>query len=184
MHTDSAEWENRWIDLAQSGDMDAMQRLLEMHMPLIGMLSSRLQASYMDKETLLQAGRIGLMEAARHYQPEMNVKLITYAVPWILGEMKKALRREAIRGVSLEGMTESEDRRPVQMLCSREGIDITSVDLRMALEKLSKDLRLIVCLRYFRDKTQKETALLLGKSQAQISRMERQALDALYKHLA
>jgi len=184
MRIEEGERELKRIDRARSGDAEAMQELIEMHLPLIGVLASRLRVSYMEKEVFIQAGCIGLMQAVRHYRRGMDAKLITYAVPWILGEMKKALRRESASGISLEGMTESEEHRPIKMLCSREGVDIAGVDLRMALEKLSDDLRLVVCLRYFRDKTQKETAQLLSKSQAQISRMERQALDALHAYLA
>ena len=151
---------------------------------MIVMLSTRVYTPYIERDVLIQAGCIGLMQAVKHYQQEMDVKLITYAVPWILGEMKKALRREAASGISLEGMTESEERRSISMLCGCEGVDLSWVDLRMALEKLSDELRLVICLRYFRDKTQKETAVLLQKSQTQISRLERQALDELHGYLA
>ena len=184
MRIDGIEMESKWIHLAQKGDADALQALLEMHRPLIGMLSLRVCTPYIERDVLMQAGCIGLMQAVKHYRQEMEVKLITYAVPWMLGEMKKALRREAASSISLEGITESEERRPVSVLCGCEGVDLSFVDLRMALEKLSEDLRLVVCLRYFRDKTQKETAMLLQKSQTQISRLERRALDELHGYLA
>ena len=184
MHIDGIEMESKWIYLAQNGDERALQALLEMHRPLIGMLSTRVYTPYIERDVLIQAGCIGLMQAVQHYRQEMDVKLITYAVPWILGEMKKALRREAASGISLEGITESEERNPACVLSGCEGVDLSFVDLRMALEKLSDELRLVICLRYFRDKTQKETAVLLQKSQTQISRMERQALDKLHGYLA
>jgi len=184
MRIDEDDRETKWINLAKNGDAEAMQALIEMHLPLIRTLSSRLRVSYIEKEVLIQAGSIGLMQAIKHYSYGMETKLTTYAVPWILGEMKKALRREAAVSFSLDGMTESDQRKPIEARCGCEGIDITRIDLRMALEKLSDELRLVVCLRYFRDKTQKETALLLKKSQTQISRMERQALDRLHAYLA
>lgn len=184
MRIDESDMESKWIHLAQSGDPEAIQALIEMHRPLIGMLSLRVYTPYIERDVLIQAGCIGLMQAVMHYRQEMDVKLITYAVPWILGEMKKALRREAASGISLEGMTESEERRSISMLCGCEDVDLSFVDLRMALEKLGEELRLVICLRYFRDKTQKETAVLLQKSQTQISRMERRALDELHGYLA
>jgi len=184
MRIEEVETEGKRINLANSGDMRAMQELIEMHMPLIRVLASRLHARYIEKEVFIQAGIIGLMQAIRHYRHGMNVKLITYAIPWILGEMKKALHHEASNGISLEGIAETPERSTAAVLHGCEGVDIAGVDLRMALERLSDDLRMVVCLRYLRDKTQKETALLLKKSQAQISRMERQALDALHVYLS
>ena len=184
MRIEEAELESKKISLARDGNMEAMWELIERHLPLINVLASRLHAPYMEKEALIQAGTIGFMQAVKRYRPETDTKLITYAVPWILGEMKKAIRKEATSIYSLEGMTESEEISQRKALCRCEGVDLTAVDLRMALEKLNDDLKLVICLRYFRDKTQKETALLLRKSQSQICRMERQALDVLHTHLA
>jgi len=184
MHTDQMDSEARWIELAQSGDADAMKDLLVRHFPLITALAARMRADYIDKEVFVQAGSIGLMLAVRHYQSGRDVKLTTYAVPWILGEMKRALRKEATCCVSLEGEAHTPEGSLLEKLRGSDDIDMTGIDLRIALEKLSDELHLVICLRYFRDKTQKETALLLKKSQAQISRMERAALDALLVHLA
>jgi len=97
MRIDEDDRETKWINLAKNGDAEAMQALIEMHLPLIRTLSSRLRVSYIEKEVLIQAGSIGLMQAIKHYSYGMETKLTTYAVPWILGEMKKALRREADR---------------------------------------------------------------------------------------
>jgi len=176
--------ESEQIALAQQGDMEAMLALMDRHLPLIGALAARLQIPYMEKDALIQAGRIGLMQAVRHYACGRETKLTTYAVSWILGEMKRAIRREASFCISLNAETETGQRSLADTLMTDKGIDIDAVDLRMAVEKLSEELRMVVCLRYFRDKTQKETALLLKKSQTQISRMERQALDRLHAQLA
>ena len=59
------------------------------------------------------------------------------------------------------------------------GIDEERLALRMALDALPGEERRVILLRYFRDVTQQETARLLGKSQAQVSRIERRALAAL-----
>ena len=182
MHIDDAEMER--IVLAQQGDMQAMQALVDLHLPLIGALAARLRIPYMEKDALIQAGCMGFMQAVRRYACGRETKLTTYAVPWILGEMKRAIRRETSFCLSLDGEAESGEGSLLCTLSGSEGIDVTAVDLRMAHEKLTEDLRMVVCLRYFRDKTQKETALLLKKSQTQISRMERQALDHLHALLA
>ena len=52
-------------------------------------------------------------------------------------------------------------------------------DIRFAIDSLNQEEQKLVMLRFFRDKTQRETACLLCKSQAQISKMERRVLDHL-----
>lgn len=184
MRIDDLEKEKQLIKLAKQGDEEAMQALIALHLPLIRMLASRIHISYMDREVFVQAGSIGLIEAIKRYVCCREVKLITYAVPWILGEMKKAVRRETALGISLDGEVDMGEKSLANTIGIEDGIDLAAVDLRLAMEKLDEDLRMLICLRYFRDKTQKETAQLLKKSQAQISRMERQALDHLHALLA
>ena len=62
-------------------------------------------------------------------------------------------------------------------------MDDQKLDLRLALERLPLQQRTLIVLRYERDHTQKETAKIMGISQSQASRIERQALDALRKWL-
>ena len=52
-------------------------------------------------------------------------------------------------------------------------------DIRFAIDSMNQEEQKLIMLRFFRDKTQQETACLLNKSQAQISKMERRALDHL-----
>ena len=94
MRIDDLEKERQWIMQAKQGNEEAMQALIGLHLPLIRMLASRIHVSYMDTEIFVQAGSIGLIEAVKRYVCCREAKLITYAVPWILGEMKKAVRRE------------------------------------------------------------------------------------------
>ncbi len=63
-----------------------------LYMPLIRSLSKRFYCSALSAQDLCQAGYLGLIHAIRCYNPEMQAEFSTYAVPWILGEMKKALR--------------------------------------------------------------------------------------------
>lgn len=184
MRIDDREMENQWIALAKQGDAEALRALIALHLPLIRALASRIYVPYVEREVFIQAGSMGLMEAVKRYEQSRETKLITYAVPWILGEMKKAIRSESACCLSLDGESEADEPHLIDTLSAKEGIDLASVDLRVAIGKLDEDLRMLVCLRYFRDKTQKETALLLKKSQAQVSRMERQALDRLHALLA
>ena len=50
MHIDGIEMESKWIYLAQNGDEQALQALLEMHRPLIGMLSTRVYIPYIERD--------------------------------------------------------------------------------------------------------------------------------------
>lgn len=67
---------------------------------------------------------------------------------------------------------------------SDEDSGIERMDLRMALEQLPNAEKQIVFLRYFRDKTQKELAAQLGKSQSQVSKLENRALNRLRETLS
>ena len=111
---------------------------------------------------------------------------MTYAVPWILGEMKSALRQLARPAgvLSLEEERGEGGASLLDVLSAGEGIDLEHVNLRLALQQLDAEEQRILCLRYFRDRTQQETACLLGRSQAQVSRMENRALDRLRTLLA
>ncbi len=184
MHADPTE-ELRLAQLAQAGDAQAMEAILACHQGMIASLAMRLRpAAATQAEELRQAGSLGLMQAVLHYDAQRRVKLITYAVPWILGEMKRALRAQHSACLSLEEPIGERDCTLQDVLPGGDGVDVALVDLRLALSRLPKDEQTLICLRYFRDHSQKETACLLQKSQAQISRMERRALDALHALLA
>ena len=161
------------------------ERLLVQHEPLIRALASRVMCEYVSRDELIQAGRLGLILALQKYKPEYGVKLITYAVPWMIGEMRRCIRREYphAKVVSFEKETDGEGSSLLDVLQGSSGVSLTTIDLHLALEKLKREAQLVICLRYFRDYTQKETAALLKKSQSQISRIEREALDFLRAHM-
>ena len=169
---------------AQHGDGPARERLIEMHRGFIWLLARRFQCEWVNCEELVQAGHLGLMQALVHYDASRNTKLITYALPWILGEMRRAMRWKERSAYSLDEPLDGEYLTLYDVIEGEMGIDVDGVDLRLALGRLSREEQLLLCLRYFRDKTQKESAIILGKSQTQISRMERRALDSLHAMLS
>ena len=71
---------------AQAGDSDALAMLLRRHMPLVQALSRRFSYS----EDAFQQGCIGLLLAIRRYRSDSGFQFSTYAVPVILGEMRRA----------------------------------------------------------------------------------------------
>ena len=181
MSSERARDEPMLIALAQRGDKAAMGTLLARFQPLLWSLSRRIgSTAEIPWEELVQAGNLGLMQAVRRYDKAQNTRLTTYAVPWILGEMKRTLRGMQIRCLSLEEERGEESLSLMDRLQGAEGVDLERVDLRLAMQQLPQEAQTLICLRYFRDKTQAETAQLLHKSQAQVCRLERRALDQLH----
>lgn len=74
---------------AQAGDPNALAALVREHMPLVQSLSKRFSFC----EDAFQMGCMGLVQAIRRFKQEKNCRFSTYAVPWILGEMRRAFSR-------------------------------------------------------------------------------------------
>ena len=184
MNNEERNQANILIVAAQNGDAAAKAALVEKHRGIIWMLARRICCAWMNDEELVQAGYLGFMQALIHYDISRETKLITYALPWILGEMRRAIRWKEALVYSLDEPLDEEHATLYDVLGGEMDIDVDRVDLRLALGRLSQEEQLLLCLRYYRDKTQKESAIILGKSQTQISRMERRALDALHAMLS
>lgn len=172
--------EQDMIKAVQRGCNHAAERLLRMHRGMVYSLAGRLCCQHASLEELIQAGYLGFMRAIEHYDASQSTKLITYAVPWILGEMRRSLKQIESGTCSLDQPIDAEGLTLYDVLVGEKETNIQHIDLRMAMEKLSEEEQILICMRYYRDKTQHESAMLLGKSQAQISRLERRALDTLY----
>lgn len=74
------------FSIAQAGDPDALAALVRMHIPLVQALTRRF--SYC--EDAFQQGCIGLVTAIRKFREDWGLQFSTYAVPVILGEMRRA----------------------------------------------------------------------------------------------
>jgi len=168
-----------WILHAQQGDKQALEWVMRTHEKLIGSLARRFQCEWANIGELVQAGNVGLLMALRSYVPAKQTKLSTYAVPWILGEMRCSLRRIGTACYSLDEPG-PEDGRPLRdLLVAEDGVNLDHLDLHLALSRLTQEEQILLSLRYFRGKTQKESAVILKKSQAQISKMESRILCEL-----
>lgn len=179
MYSDTSIYINTVIKDNKQENTAKKEVIVRKHQPLIWSLAKRICCSWMSIEELVQAGNVGLLHAMRNYDSTKGTKLITYAVPWILGEMRKAMKASEYCACSLDERKGEEDRTICDALVGSTGVDIARVDLTLAFSKLSQETKLLLCLRYFQDKTQKETAVIMNKSQAQISRMESRALEDL-----
>ncbi len=176
------------------------------------------------------------MKAAHAFDENRGVRFSTYAVPVILGEIKRLFRdggavhvSRSLKELSLKAarvrddfaaaegreptVTELSDilgespelvaeavsagQAPVSLtIRTEDGVDeadipvpssedriLTAIALRNALETLDERDRRLIYLRYFRDKTQTETAAALGMTQVQVSRREKKLLAAMRTQL-
>jgi RNA polymerase sporulation-specific sigma factor len=71
---------------------DNIRTLIEQNIRLVYAAAKRF--SFADRDEIVQSGCLGLTEAARRYDPTRGIAFSTYAVPYILGEMKAFLRRD------------------------------------------------------------------------------------------
>lgn len=83
-----------------NNDKEARDILIEKNLPLVRSLVNRYKYSNYDKDDLFQIGCIGLINAIDKFDLSYNVQFSTYAVPLILGEIKKHFRDEGSIKVS------------------------------------------------------------------------------------
>lgn len=91
---------------AQSGDETARSGVYEANLGLVYMVLERFKNTNYDYEDLFQVGSIGLLKAIDKFDFSYQVRFSTYAVPMIIGEIKKFLRDDGIVKVQ-RGLKES-----------------------------------------------------------------------------
>lgn len=206
---------------------------IEGNLPLVHKLANRFRGRGVEYEELYAAGCVGLVKAVDRFEPERGLCFSTYAVPVILGEIRRLFRdggsvkisrslkelsvkaarvRDQLSangeprisdiaqalGVTPEEAAEAlcagippvsldqggEDGEPLSVpSASGEDALIDRLALRQCLSELSGEDREILMLRYFRRKTQSETAQILGMTQVMVSRRERKLLKELREQL-
>ena len=203
----------------------------------------RFSNSNENPDDLFQIGCIGLMKAIDNFNTELDVKFSTYAVPMIVGEIRRFLRDNNSIRVSRslkdtaykaiyakESLTRKNLKEPTIMEIAEEigvpkedivyaldaiqnpmslyepvytdGGDtlyvmaqvsdktnkeetwVQHLSLREAMKRLSERENEIISLRFFEGKTQMEVAEIIGISQAQVSRLEKNALKTMRAYLA
>ncbi len=223
------------IRAAQNGDEAALETLTKENAPLIRSVASRFRGRGTEDEDLFQLGAIGFIKAVRAFDLSRGLALSTYAVPMIMGEVRRHLRdsgmikvsrstRELAAKAAASARTLSEQAGgdvPLSAVADALGVPIEEIaaameavqipdslqrplgdgdgqlaDVLAAGEDMAEKatdrvtiLRLldtgneteknVILCRYFQDKTQSETAKLLGLSQVQVSRAEKRAIARL-----
>lgn len=88
------------IRQAKEGNQEARAQLVEENLGLIWSVVRRFQGRGCDPEDLFQIGSIGLLKCIDHFDLDRQVKFSTYAVPLIVGEIKRFLRDDGMVKVS------------------------------------------------------------------------------------
>ncbi len=230
---DSSEC-SKLLQEMKNGSKDAKDKLILANMRLVLSVIKKFNGA-VSKDDLFQAGCIGLIKAATNFDLSVGVKFSTYAVPMIVGEVKRYLRTRNSMRVSRsirdtaykvlktrnqlerehEEATAAEIARRLDIrerevayaldaisdtvslydpVYNKEGDTLLIMDQladefntverwteNAALENAMKDLsereRKIIYLRYYEGKTQTEISTEIGLSQAQVSRLEKNALS-------
>lgn len=226
----------------KEGDEEARQRFINGNLRLVLSVIKRFSGSNENVDDLFQIGCIGLIKAIDNFDSTLNVKFSTYAVPMIIGEIRRFLRdNNAIRvsrslkdtaykaiyakenlmkqtqkeptiaevaneiGISKEDVAYALDaiQSPMSLYepvytdggdtlyvmdqisdkKSREEIWVEHLSLSEAIKRLNEREKEIIQLRFFEGKTQMEVAEYIGISQAQVSRLEKNALKAMREYL-
>lgn len=226
----------------QEGDMEARELYIKGNLRLVLSVIKRFGSSNENADDLFQIGCIGLIKAIDNFDSTLNVKFSTYAVPMIIGEirrylrdnnsirvsrslrdtaykaiyakesyMKKNLKEPTINeiaeeiGISKEDIVLAMDaiQTPVSLYdpVYTEGGDtlyvmdqisdrknkeenwLESISLKEAIQRLGERERLIIEMRFYEGKTQMEVANEIHISQAQVSRLEKNALKTMRAYL-
>lgn len=230
------------LRLAKEGDEEARQELIYGNLRLVLSIIQRFTGRKENMDDLFQVGCIGLVKAVDHFNIELDVKFSTYAVPMIIGEIRRYLRdnnsirisrsvrdlayralqareelirekecdpsaeeiaerlgekKEAvvrameaiIEPISLYEPVYSDNGDSIYVMDqlsdagSSDEIWLENIVLREAMQRLSDRERDIINLRYYKNKTQMEIAEAIGISQAQVSRLEKGALENMRKQI-
>lgn len=124
------------IDNAKNGNKDAMTKLIEDNNGLIWSIVRRFNGRGYDIEDLYQIGTIGFIKAIQRFDTSFEVRLSTYAVPYILGEIKRYIRDDG----------------PIKVSRSIKELNVKILELQreflhkygrdISLEEISKELKI------------------------------------------
>jgi len=192
----SREKEQYYLELKETGDSDAKNKLIEHNLRLVVFLSKKYENTNIDLEDLVSIGTIGLIKAINTYKMDKNIKLATYASRCIDNEILMYLRKNKRRRGEVsfeESLSFDVDGNELHLedVLGTEP-DIVTKDLEAQVEKqmLLKEIekledrdKTIMILRYGlegkEEMTQKDVATLLGISQSYISRIEKKVIRRL-----
>ena len=147
------EKENLFIQIEQ-GNMDAREQYVKGNLRLVLSVIQRFSSNHEHADDLFQVGCIGLMKAIDNFDRNLNVKFSTYAVPMIIGEVKRylrdnhsmrvsrSLRDTAYKAINArEALTKKLNHEPTIDVIAKE-IDMKKEDVLFALDAIATPLSL------------------------------------------
>jgi RNA polymerase sigma-B factor len=165
------------------GDRDARARVIEQNLPLVRALARRFSRPGEPLDDLVQVASIGLIKAVDGYREERGRDLGAYAVPTIVGELRRHVRgtlpAAADGGRPGRSTTAIVDAIPDARSTAELERGETRALVHSGLRSLSRRERRIVALRYYRDLSQQRIADEVGLSQVQVSRVLATSLTKL-----
>ena len=226
----------------KEGDEEARELYIKGNLRLVLSVIKRFSNSSENMDDLFQIGCIGLIKAIDNFDTTLNVKFSTYAVPMIIGEIRRYLRdnnsirvSRSLRDIAYRAIYAKETymktnlREPtIAEIASEIGINkemivyamdaiqnpvslfepvyteggdtlyvmdqisdkknmeenwVEDISLNEAIKRLPPRERHIIDLRFFEGKTQMEVASEIQISQAQVSRLEKNALKSMEHYL-
>ncbi len=236
----SAEEQYQLMIKIKDGDEYAREQFAIANMRLVLSVCRRFQNRKESMDDIFQVGCVGLMKAIDNFDISLDVRFSTYAVPMIVGEIKRFLRdnnsvrvsrslrdtaykalkvrEDLIRekesepkvediakvleldvkdvAVALDAISDplslcdsvgADDDESITLMdqvsdeCSSQDHWIEQLNLKEALKKLTGREKQIIMYRYFIGKTQMEVSEEIGISQAQVSRLEKTAIEEIRK---
>ena len=193
---------------AKAGDKQAREELIAGNLRLVLSVIQRFANRGENLDDLFQVGCIGLIKAIDNFNTDLDVRFSTYGVPMILGEVRRYLRDNSALRVSRamrdtaykvlqakDAFMAQHQREPtVDEIAAVLGIRredivfaldaiVDPVSLYEPVYWLSDRERKILALRFFQGKTQMEVSAEIGISQAQVSRLEKNALRQIRKEM-
>lgn len=227
----------------QNGDKQAREELIYGNLRLVLSVIQSFKNRNDNPDDLFQVGCIGLIKAIDNFNPELDVKFSTYAVPMIIGELRRYLRDynsvrvpRSLRDIAYKALKAkeilvskniceptveqiakeiNEDPKnvsqaldailePVSLyepIYSDNGDSIYVLDqirdentndelwldniaIKNAISLLNKREKKILIMRFYKGKTQTEVSEEIGISQAQVSRLEKSALEKMRKNMS
>lgn len=226
---------------SHAGDKEARDRLVMENAGLVWSIVRRFIGRGPEPDDLFQIGNIGLIKAIDHFDTELGVRFSTYAVPMIIGEIRRYLRdnnairisrsvrdtayramqvkerltTEKLRDPTVEEIARELDLPKEEVVMALEAIVdpvslyepvysdggdtiyvmdqvgdhnddknwLDEIALKEAIRSLSNREKRILNLRFFKGMTQVEVSNEIGISQAQVSRLEKGALDRIKKQI-
>lgn len=226
----------------QAGDEQARDQLIHCNLRLVLSVLQRFSNRNENADDLFQVGCIGLMKAIDNFDLSQNVRFSTYAVPMIIGEIRRYIRdnnpirvSRSLRDIAYkalqvrEQLTGSQGQEPtieqiaremgiapeeinaaldaiqdplslydpiyndggdpiyiMDQICDTKNTDfqwLENIAIKQALDKLTPREQMIINMRFFQGKTQMEVADEIAISQAQVSRLEKGALQTMRKYV-